>query len=83
MGVGLVKFLLPPFERAIVAGLTLCQGYTISRYKLSFLGGGQHPKGAGRRHPLFTLRKPWPQIWYYTTLSQRPSQCEEAVGMPA
>jgi len=26
-----------------------------------FLGGGQRPLGAGRRYPLFTLRKPWPQ----------------------
>ncbi len=25
------------------------------------LGGGQRLKRTGRRHPLFTLRKPWPQ----------------------
>jgi hypothetical protein len=29
--------------------------------KTFFLGGGQRPLGAGRRYPLFTLRKPWPQ----------------------
>jgi hypothetical protein len=42
----------PPFRRFLIANGIKRGGeapYTISHYKLSFLGGGQRPLGAGRR----------------------------------
>jgi|GEM_PF-6903586 len=38
---------------------------------LYHLGGGQRPKGTGRHHPLFALRKPWPQNGI------TPTRCKE------